>query len=100
MLQSAKVITAKALNMNVDNLDKDYIVENDVNATKMVQKLQVAVNTLNENTPDSVNEDDIYESISSEIKLSISDVVEEEETFDIMTVSQLLEVVGNHVQSD
>ena len=83
LLQSAKVITAKALNMNVDNLDKDYIVENDVNATKMVQKLQVAVNTLNENTPDSVNEDDIYESISSAIKLSVSDVVEEEETFDI-----------------
>ena len=33
-----------------------------------------------------------------ENKLDIT--IPEEETFDIMTVSQLLEVVGKHVQSD
>jgi len=36
--------------------------------------------------------------IQIEEKLNIS--IPEEETFDIMTVSQLLEVVGRHVQSD
>ena len=36
--------------------------------------------------------------VQIEEKLNIT--IPEEETFDIMTVSQLLEVVGNHVQSD
>ena len=36
--------------------------------------------------------------IQIEEKLNIS--IPEQETFDVMTVSQLLEVVGKHVQSD
>ena len=39
---------------------------------------------------------DVFVQIESKLGISIP----EEETFDIMTVSQLLEVVGNHVQSD
>ena len=36
--------------------------------------------------------------VQLEQKLNIT--IPEEETFDIMTVSQLLEVVGRHVESD
>ena len=45
---------------------------------------------------DEIDVVDVIMKIESELGISIP----EEETFDIMTVSQLLEVVGNHVQSD
>ena len=45
---------------------------------------------------DEIDVVDVIMKIESELGISIP----EEETFDIMTVSQLLEVVGRHVGSD
>jgi len=39
---------------------------------------------------------DVFMQIEEKLNISIP----EEETFDVMTVSQLIEVVGKHVQSD